>query len=251
MQRAVERRGVARRVGEGAGLLLLTLLSGCARGCTSSQPPIHLNPNMDVQPRYEAQAGSAFFYDGGEMRPPIEGTIARGELRDESPYWTGKDAASLFVPTVPIEVTDAVLARGHRRYDIYCGVCHDQHGDGRGVLFERAKVPTASFHTDRLRAMPAGQIFDTITNGRGLMPSYRYPIPVADRWAIIAYIRQLQARRLERSHATMPPIATVSAAGDAGAATTPAAGAAAGGTTDTAAAAASPAPAAGTPPGTP
>jgi hypothetical protein len=155
---------------------------------------------MDDQPRYEAQASSAFFYDGSEMRTPVEGTVARGELRDNGPYWTGKDAAGAFVTTVPVNVDDAVRARGQQRFDIYCAACHDKNGDGKGILFERGKVPTPSFHDDRLRKMPAGQIFDTITNGLGLMPSYKYPIPVADRWAIIVHLRELQERRLARSH---------------------------------------------------
>ena len=71
-------------------------------------------------------------------------------------------------------------------------------------MLERGKVPTPSFHIDRLRQMPDGQLFDTITNGFGLMPAYRYPIPVADRWAIIVHLRGLQARRLERTGGTMP-----------------------------------------------
>lgn len=186
------------------GLVLLAL-SGCARGCTSSRPPIHLNPNMDVQPRYEPQAASAFFYDGKAMRPPVAGTVARGELRDDGPYWTGKDAAGTFVTAVPMAVDETVRERGARRFDIYCAVCHDKNGDGKGVLFERGKVPTPSFHDDRLRQMPDGQVFDTITNGFGLMPAYRYPIPVADRWAIIVHLRALQQRRIERSGGTMPP----------------------------------------------
>jgi len=187
--------------------LVLVALSGCARGCTSSRPPVHLNPNMDVQPRYEPQAASAFFYDGAEMRQPVAGTVARGELRDltnEGPYWTGKDAAGAFVTTVPMEVNDAVRARGAERFNIYCAACHDKGGDGKGILFERGKVPTPSFHIDRLRQMPDGQIFDTITNGLGLMPSYRYPIPVRDRWAIIVHLRALQAHRLERTGGVAP-----------------------------------------------
>ncbi len=175
---------------------LLALMTGCARGCTSSRPPLHVNPNMDVQPRYEPQAASAFFYDGAAMRPPVPGTVARGELRDGGPYWTGKDAAGAFVAAPPIAVTDAVRERGARRFDIYCAACHDKNGDGKGILFERGKVPTPSFHIDRLRQMADGQVFDTITNGVGLMPSYRYPIPVADRWAIIVHLRELQQRRL-------------------------------------------------------
>lgn len=186
------------------GLVLVALLSSCARGCTSSRPPIHLNPNMDVQPRAEPQSGNAFFYDGAEMRAPVEGTVARGELRDSSPFWTGKDATGAFVTAVPVTVDEKIRARGQQRFDIYCAACHDKNGDGKGILFERGKVPTPSFHQDRLRQMPDGQIFDTITNGLGLMPSYKYPIPVADRWAIIVHLRELQERRLARSHGSAP-----------------------------------------------
>lgn len=205
------------------GLALLAL-SGCARGCTSSRPPIHLNPNMDIQPRYEPQAASAFFYNGAAMRPPVPGTVARGELRGSGPYWTGKDATGAFAIGIPMQVSDAVRARGAERYDIYCAACHDKGGDGKGILFERGKVPTPSFHIDRLRQMPDGQLFDTITNGFGLMPAYRYPIPVEDRWAIIVHLRGLQARRLERTGGTMPAqTATPPAAAPADAAPTEAA----------------------------
>jgi len=179
--------------------LVLVAVSGCARGCTSSRPPIHLNPSMDIQPRYEPQAASAFFYNGAAMRPPVPGTVARGALRDSGPYWTGKDASGAFVTTVALPVTDKVRERGRERYDIYCAACHDKGGDGKGILFERGKVPTPSFHIDRLRQMPDGQLFDIITNGFGLMPAYRYPVTVADRWAIIVHLRALQTRRLERS----------------------------------------------------
>jgi hypothetical protein len=184
--------------------LVLLTLSGCARGCTSSRPPIHLNPSMDDQPRYDPQAASAFFYNGAAMRPPVQGTVARGELRGSGPYWTGKDAGGAFATAIPLAVNDAVRERGAERYDIYCAACHDKGGDGKGILFERGKVPTPSFHIDRLRQMPDGQLFDTITNGFGLMPAYRYPITVPDRWAIIVHLRALQARRLERTGGTMP-----------------------------------------------
>ena len=177
---------------------------------------------MDVQPRAEAQSGNAFFYDGAEMRAPVEGTVARGELRDSSPFWTGKDAAGAFVTANPVAVDDKVRARGQQRFDIYCAACHDKNGDGKGILFERGKVPTPSFHQDRLRQMPDGQIFDTITNGLGLMPSYKYPIPVADRWAIIVHLRELQEHRLARSHSTAPAAEAPAAAPAAPAAPAPA-----------------------------
>lgn len=177
----------------GLFLVAVVVIAG-PRGRASSRPPFHVNPNMDVQPRVEPQAASAFFYDGAAMRPPVEGTVARGELRDSSPYWTGMDADG-FVAAIPLEMTDALRERGRRRFDIYCATCHDKNGNGKGILFERGKVPTPSFHQDRLRQVPDGYLFGVITNGFGLMPSYAYPIPVADRWAIVAHVRALQSRR--------------------------------------------------------
>ena len=93
---------------------------------------------------------------GQAMRPPVPGTVARGELRDltkDGPYWTGKDVSGAFVTAIPVQVKvdDALRARGKQRFEIYCAACHDKGGDGKGILFERGKVPTPSFHDDRLR----------------------------------------------------------------------------------------------------
>jgi mono/diheme cytochrome c family protein len=87
-------------------------------------------------------------------------------------------------------VNEALVERGHQRYTIYCQPCHDARGDGKGILFQRGNVPTASFHQEKILKYPDGQIFDIVTNGAGLMPAYRWPIPPADRWAIIAYVRE-------------------------------------------------------------
>ena len=79
---------------------------------------------------------------------------------------------------------------------IYCQPCHDARGDGKGILFQRGNVPTASFHQEKILKYADGQIFDVITNGTGLMAGYRWPIPPADRWAIVAYVRELERKRL-------------------------------------------------------
>lgn len=100
--------------------VVLLPLCGCVRGCTSSRPPIHLNPSMDDQPKLLPQAESTFFYDGSGMRAPVPGTIARGELRDDPAYFEGKDASGAFVAKIPIPVDDALTARGKARYAIYC-----------------------------------------------------------------------------------------------------------------------------------
>ncbi len=183
---------------------VLTLASavataGCARGCTSSRPPIHLNPSMDNQPKVRPQAASTFFYDGAAMREPVPGTVAVGGLKEDAPFFTGKGADGQFVATNPVPVDEKVVERGRDRYRIYCQPCHDARGDGRGILFQRGSVPTASFHQEKVLKYTDGQIFDVITNGQGLMAAYRWPIPPADRWAIVAYLRTLQRERAARA----------------------------------------------------
>ncbi len=177
--------------------LTLTTLQGCMRGCKSSEPPIHPNPSMFNQPKYRPYASSAFFYDGKAMRAPVAGTIARGHLPGDLAIDDGKNPDGSPVATSPVAVSEALLGRGQERFDIYCRPCHDERGEGKGVLFQRAKVPTANLLDKRIRELPDGSLFDTITNGKGLMPAYRYPIPVADRWAIIAYVRSLEKAEME------------------------------------------------------
>jgi mono/diheme cytochrome c family protein len=181
------------------GVLALTSvvgLSGCARGCTSSRPPIDINPSMDDQPKVRPQTASKFFYDGQSMRQPVPGTVPIGGLKEDTAFFTGMGADGQFVPAIPVTVDDALRERGRQRYAIYCQPCHDARGEGKGILFQRGNVPTASFHQVKILNYPDGQIFDVITNGRGLMAGYRWPIPPADRWAIVAYVRELERKRL-------------------------------------------------------
>ena len=186
----------SRRFGLGAlALVSVVTLTGCARGCTSSRPPIHLNPSMDDQPKVLAQTASEFFYDGSAMRQPVPGTIPVGGLKEDTALFTGKGADGQFVAKIPVPVNEALVERGRQRYVIYCQPCHDARGDGKGILFQRASVPTATYHQDKILNYPDGQIFDVITNGFGLMSGYRWPIPPADRWAIVAYVRELERKR--------------------------------------------------------
>jgi hypothetical protein len=172
---------------------LAVAMGGC-RGWTSSRPPIHVNPNMDHQPKYRPQAESAFFYDGATMRVPVPGTVARGELREDHAFYGGDDAEGNDVVSSPVETTPAVLARGAARYHIYCEPCHDPRGESKGIFFQSG-LPTTSLLEERLRTAEDGYLFEVISEGRGLMPGYRWPIPAADRWAIIAHVRELQRQR--------------------------------------------------------
>jgi mono/diheme cytochrome c family protein len=184
-------------------LLSLSLATGCDR------------LDMYDQPRYEPLEASDFFADGLSARPPVEGTIARGALREDEPFYTGKDGGQLvsqipaaayratyerearqfgrpYDETDPTELRKSLLRRGRERFDIYCSVCHGRAGDGDGMIVRRGFRRPPSYHTDRLQQAPAGHFYDVVTNGFGAMPSYASRIDVADRWAIVAYIRALQ-----------------------------------------------------------
>lgn len=168
------------------------LLTGCYRGQPKKKPPIHLIPDMDSQPRYDAQEYSSFFQDGSTMRAPIQGTVAVGELKEDIIFHHGTDERGNFVRENPVPITLPVLRRGQERFDIYCAPCHGRVGDGNGIVVKRGYMPPPTFHQDRLRKIEDGHLYDVTKNGIRNMPSYAHQIPVDDRWAITAYIRALQ-----------------------------------------------------------
>lgn len=174
--------------------------------------------DMQDQPRYKPQKQSDFFADGKAMRELPEGTVPRGFLREDKAFYTGKtgttgqnttpnpaatpmtDAAgntlvtdfSGLVDEFPVPVTKELIDRGEQRYKIFCIVCHGPMGNGDGMIVRRGFSKPPTYNDDRLRNAPVGHFFNVITNGQGKMNSYASQVPVADRWAIVAYIRALQ-----------------------------------------------------------
>ncbi|MBI1788455.1 MAG: cytochrome c [Acidobacteria bacterium] len=146
---------------------------------------------MHDQPKYEPLEASKFFADRRASRPLVAGTVARGHLREDVHFYTGK-SGDQDVTTFPFAVTREVIERGQGRYNVYCRPCHDPTGYGLGMVVRRGLRRPPSFHIDRLREAPVGHFYDVMTNGFGLMPDYAAQIPARDRWAIIAYIRVLQ-----------------------------------------------------------
>jgi mono/diheme cytochrome c family protein len=146
---------------------------------------------MHDQPVLEPFEASDFFADGRGGRMPIEGTVARGALRDDEAFYTGL-AGDQFLAELPLANTRELLERGHERFDIFCSPCHSRTGDGRGMIVRRGFKQPASFHEARLRDQPVGYYFDVMSRGFGEMSSYASLIRPADRWAIAAYIRALQ-----------------------------------------------------------
>lgn len=176
-----------------AAFLAVLALAGC-RGMESSEPPIHPNLNMDFQERFDPQEPNPFFEDGMAMRTPVPGTVARGMLREDTRFYEGRTEQGELVERMPVPVTRELLERGQERYNIYCAVCHGRTGDGEGIImtgdYGYTQAPT--YHSDRLREVSDGYLYDVITNGIRTMPGYAHQVPVADRWAIVAYMRALQ-----------------------------------------------------------
>jgi cytochrome c len=147
---------------------------------------------MDEQAKGKPLGETPVFADGREARPLVEGTIARGHLPD--PYLDEGREGRGFSDRFPFPVTRAVLERGRQRFDIYCAVCHERSGEGRGMIVRRGFPQPPSLLSDRLRRAPAGLFVATIANGVGPMFAYGDRVPRDDRWAIAAYIRALQLR---------------------------------------------------------
>ncbi len=147
--------------------------------------------DMHIQPYYRPLAKSDFFADGRSARNPVDGTVARGDLREDSYLYTGKIGGNPG-EYMPFPVTADVLARGHERFNVYCTPCHGRVGDGNGFIPSRGLKRPPSYHIERLRKAPVGYFFDVMTNGFGVMPDYSVQIAPRDRWAVVAYIRALQ-----------------------------------------------------------
>jgi len=188
------------------------------RGQKFSKPPLRLFPDMDEQDRLQAQEPSHFFPDGQGARHPVQETQPRGfspggereiggvpqyEFGGEAGYYFTGHIGDYFGTGMPEELeltTDnagALIRRGQERYGIYCAVCHGESGDGMGITSQYGVPGIANLHLDpyKLPTYPDGRMFEVITNGKGQMGAYGYNIPVRDRWAIIAYVRTLQAAK--------------------------------------------------------
>ena len=143
---------------------------------------------MGEQDKVIAQSESNFYNDGFSMRPPVEGTVARGYLPYE--YKGAPDSVLKFISN-PLPFTKDIIEKGKMRFDTYCSPCHGYFGQSDGRLHDQFPKPP-TLHSDKVRNWPDGNIYNVITNGQNVMPSYEKQISRDDRWAIIHYIRVLQ-----------------------------------------------------------
>jgi mono/diheme cytochrome c family protein len=163
----------------------------CALALASTAAIAGCRQDMHDAPRYEAFEANASMPDGRASRNLPAGTVARGQLRDDEHFFTGRVNGE-FAPEFPFPIAAADMARGQDRYTVYCTPCHGELGDGKGMVVQRGLRQAATYHQDRLRTVAPGYLYDVISNGFGAMQGYAEQVPARDRWLIAAYIRALQ-----------------------------------------------------------
>jgi mono/diheme cytochrome c family protein len=199
------------------------------RGQIGTKPPFELFPDMVRQVKVRAQAPLNFFADGRGPRLPVAGTVpvgyemprakadpmsaGRGEDAPEeahtrvafssgTDYFNTGKMGNQWGSGIPVQVTRELMERGQQRFNITCAMCHGAAAEGNGITKQYGLATVVSLQDDRIRKMSDGEIFNTITNGKNTMMPYGSNIVVADRWAIIAYLRALQRSQ----HATVADV---------------------------------------------
>lgn len=173
-------------------------------GHLSRKPPLEIFPDMDRQAKLRPEKPFDFFTNGLSSQLPPAGTVARSTpvetasgavyTYQDVPFNTGRTTGTTnFVTLNPLPVTAKSLQRGREQFDVYCSPCHGRLGDGNGITKKIGVMPAVvSLHDKRIIDMTDGEIFNTITHGKGLMGAYGPIVVAQDRWAIIAYTRALE-----------------------------------------------------------
>ena len=128
------------------------------------------------------------------LTPPGTVPVGGAAEPDVGARWRAGDFASAEVFRNALG-RGAALARGDTLYRWYCATCHGDAGAGNGIVGVRLGAP--SILTDRARAFSDGYLYAMVRYGRGVMGAYGDKVwSPADRWAVVNYVRQLQAAAL-------------------------------------------------------
>lgn len=187
-------------------VVLVVAIAG-TRGSFSRRTPIQVFPDMDVQLKLRPQTPDGFFANGRSSQMYVPGTIARSAPvqtpagpvypYEDHPLNTGYlKGTTNYVELNPLAVDLELLRRGRQVYTINCSPCHGALGDGNGITKKYGMAVVGNLHDKRMVEMPDGQIFYTLSYGKGLMQGYGSQIDVPDRWAVVAYVRALQLAQL-------------------------------------------------------
>ena len=173
--------------------ILVVALVFVAVSCNkSSAPNYQFMPNMYEPVGYETY-GEAAFANGIEAQLPAEGSIPRGYVPFDIENTTEGYELAKETLTNPIDSTKVDFERGKELYDIYCGICHGNKGDGQGKLVKREKILGIPSYDDAGRAINAGSVYHTIYYGKNAMGSYANQLNEEERWQVVSYVLKLKA----------------------------------------------------------
>lgn len=210
------------------GGILLTSISSCSMAGKNNAGSEYM-PDMVHSVAYEANYYDFYkynrwgteeeYYQFALPKGNVEGTVSRTSSSsinvpgvDARPYDFGDSEAERLramsdLINNPYPITDAGLAKGKELYNIYCGICHGDKGDGGGYLVRddggKYPVQPANFLLDEHVNASNGRYYHTIMYGRNLMGNYRDKLSYEERWQVIHYIRSLQAKHLKKDYSQL------------------------------------------------
>jgi mono/diheme cytochrome c family protein len=188
--------------------LVWVLLAGCLLvACRTEQTFVEPDPHLErmlVQPKVLAYQQVPFLPEGMAMQSPPPGTLPVDAIADDARVTAGL-SGDHWVERIPVPLSRELLQQGRERFERFCAACHGVLGDGVSVVADKMTLRRPeNLQEDRIRAYPAGRVFQTIRKGYGLMPSYDVQLSVRETWAVVAYVRALQLAR-EARVADLPP----------------------------------------------
>jgi mono/diheme cytochrome c family protein len=180
-----------------ACVLAVMILPSCSS--STERSPVDFE-RMRQQQRYDPYEASPFFPNGAVMQAPPEHTVPRDEsfasAGGAAPpgYLTGS-AAGKPLATIPISIDAAAFAQGASHFAVSCAPCHGAGGYGGGPIAPNlVEKRPPNLRSAAIASLSPGALFSVITDGFGRMPPYGWQLTPAERWAVVAYVRELASQ---------------------------------------------------------
>lgn len=175
-------------------ILVVVVITGLVYSCKEdSKPNYQYMPDMYQSVGYETYGAYEIFPGEQSAMIPAEGTIARGYSLFEYVNTNEDFERAKLELFSPLDSTQVDFVRGKELYDIYCGICHGNTGNGQGELVKREKILGIPSYDDAGRNIAEGGIYHTIYYGKNAMGSYANQINEEERWQVVAYSLKLKA----------------------------------------------------------
>ena len=174
------------------GLVFLVIVS-----CDSNdrKPGYEYMPNMYESVPYDTYGEYEIFLNatgGSEAMKPAQGSVMRGWLPYEIENSQEGYAFAKANLKNPLSYTEENLAKGAELYNIYCGICHGNKGDGQGTLAKREKILGVPAYNDAGRAVTEGSVYHVMYYGINTMGSYASQMTEEELWQVNHYVMSLK-----------------------------------------------------------